>query len=363
MTYKVLVVDDSVFFQSRLKQIINQHPDLEVVGVAANGQEAVELARKLLPDVISMDYEMPYMDGITALRAILAERSVPIVMFSSLTYEGAKTTLDALAAGAVDFIPKNLTEVSKNADSLKKKLNETLLTFARKYSAAAYLAEHRARKAAADANAEGARAKAEPARKPLGAAAPKPRAAVGPLDIIIIGTSTGGPVALTELLTKIPASFRVPIVVVQHMPEHFTLALAERLNRQCALAVVEAGNGMTLEAGKVYVAPGGHQCIFNRGNTLKIMVADERVTYQPSVDVTFASAASIFGSRVLGIVLTGMGNDGCEGARLLKQKGATIWGQNKESCVVYGMPKAVAEAGLVDCVLPLQEIGPRISKL
>lgn len=359
MTYKVLVVDDSVFFQSRLKQIINQHPDLEVVGVAANGQEAVELARKLLPDVISMDYEMPYMDGITALRAILAERSVPIVMFSSLTYEGAKTTLDALAAGAVDFIPKNFTEVSKNADSLKKKLNETLLTFARKYAAAAYLAEHRARKAAADAHSKAT----EPARKPPEVAPPKPRASVGPLDIIIIGTSTGGPVALTELLTKIPADFRVPIVVVQHMPEHFTLALAERLNRQCALAVAEAGNGMTLEPGKVYVAPGGHQCIFNRGKTLKIMAADERVTYQPSVDVTFASAASIFGNRVLGIVLTGMGNDGCEGARLLKQKGATIWAQNKESCVVYGMPKAVAEAGVVDSVLPLQEIGPRISKL
>lgn len=376
MAYKVLVVDDSSFFQIRLKEIINEHPDLEVVGIAANGHEAIELADKLKPDVISMDYEMPYLNGVSAIKEILASRYVPIVMFSSMTYEGATATLEAMDAGAVDFIPKNFAEVSKNAGVLKKKLHDTLLMFARKAGAEAVLAELRSQKSAPPpqpaARAPVAPRTPAPAPAPVGfrqpEAAPKPARPKqtsaanlkGKVEIVIIGSSTGGPVALTEVLTKIPAGFKYPIVVIQHMPENFTKALADRLNKQCAITVVEASDGETLKPGTAYIAQGGQQCIFDRGRKIKIKSADERVSYKPSVDITFASAANVYGPKVLGIVLTGMGSDGCEGARLLKQKGAFIWGQDQASCVVYGMPKAIAQANLTDDVLDVKDIGRRI---
>ena len=368
MTYKVLIVDDSSFFQIRLKEIINEHPDLEVVGIAANGHEAIEQAAKLKPDVISMDYEMPYLNGVSAIREILAARYVPIVMFSSLTYEGAHTTLECLEAGAVDFIPKNFAEVSKNTGALKKKLHETLLMFARKASADAVLEEMRAAKKTPPPapRAQDARPESVPTQtaafkpEPVRPSAKAKLRLSGKIEIIVIGSSTGGPVALTEVLTKIPANFRYPIVVIQHMPENFTKALAERLNKQCQVTVVEAQDGESLQPGKVFIAPGGHQCIFDRLGKIKIKDADERINYKPSVDVTFASAASIYGAKGLGIVLTGMGADGCEGARLLKEKGAVIWAHDQASCVVYGMPKAVAQANLTDDVISIRDIGERI---
>lgn len=375
MSYKVLVVDDSSFFQHRLKEIIDEHPDLKVAGIAANGQEAVELAKKLQPDVISMDYEMPYMDGVSAIKAILAERNVPIVMFSSLSYEGAQVTLDALAAGAVDFIPKNFSEFSRDVEQVKKKLHNTLLTFARKAYADAYLAEVRAKKSAVQADSSAqplVRPKpvkpSDAARvsSPSRAAIPQPvRAASGiklqgKIDLVVIGASTGGPVALTDVLVNLPNNFKYPIVVIQHMPENFTKAFADRLNKLCQLQVAEAQDGDQLTPGKVLVAPGGRQCLFDRRDRIKIRDADTRVNYRPCVDITFASAANVYGGRVLGIVMTGMGSDGCDGARLLKEKGAAIWGQDQASSVVYGMPKAVADAQLVDLVLPLNEIGPKL---
>jgi two-component system, chemotaxis family, protein-glutamate methylesterase/glutaminase len=383
VVYKVLVVDDSSFFQVRLKEIINEHPELNVVGVAANGHEAVAMAKELRPDIISMDYEMPYMDGVTAVKLILAERPVPIVMFSSLTYEGAKTTLDALAAGAVDFIPKNFAEVSRNSAALKRKLHETLITFAKQ----ATIRPAPKAQNTAPAAAEPSSGWQAPARKtaPEKPAAPRangftdpppalkptlapevrqqaqPRSLKNRVKLVVIGSSTGGPVALTDVLSVLPASFAVPIVVVQHMPSNFTKALAERLDRQCQVRVKEAENGDVLQPGWVLIAPGGHQLLFDRGQrAIKIMPGDERMNYKPSVDITFASAANVFSGAVLGVVLTGMGADGCEGARLLKDQGSTIWGQNEASCVVYGMPRAVAKANLTDDVLALADIGPRL---
>lgn len=343
MTYSVLVVDDSSFFQTRLRQMIDEHPKLKVVGVAANGQEAIEKAQQLRPDIITMDYEMPYLDGVSAVRAILAERRVPIVMFSSLTYEGARITLDALDAGAVDFIPKNFAEISRDSATLKSKLHETLLMFVDRRSAPV----------------------AQPVSHPEPVTPrPVPPPPTGSLKnkikLLIIAASTGGPVALTEVLQKLPVHFSVPVVVIQHMPENFTKALAERLNRQCTARVVEAGDGDALQNGVVYVAPGGHQLMFSGRHAIKILPGDNRVNYKPSADVAFASAANHFGAAVLAVVLTGMGADGREGARLLKQRGAIIWAQDKTSCVVYGMPKAVADAGLVDEVASLSEIGSRL---
>lgn len=395
MVYNVLIVDDSNFFQVRLKEIINEHPELKVVGIAANGREAVDMARELKPDIISMDYEMPYMDGVSAIKLILSERPVPIVMFSSLTYEGARTTLDALAAGAVDFIPKNFAEVSRNSAELKRKLHETLLTFAKKSNVrlppAAPAPDTAARSPTQPAQrpstqttpgrqAYGAPAapsalpvnpspvaQKPPEARPVEARSVEARPAAKPLRgrirVLIIGSSTGGPMALTEVLMQLGANFSVPIVVVQHMPPNFTKALAERLDRQCQVRVKEAATGDQLVPGHVYIAPGGHQLIFERGRgVIKILPGDERMNYKPSVDITFASAANEFGGAVLGVVLTGMGADGCEGARLLKDKGACIWGQDEASCVVYGMPKAVASAGLTDEVLSLVQIARKLGQ-
>lgn len=366
MPYNVLVVDDSSFFQIRLKEIINEHPELNVIGVAANGQEAIDLAAELKPDIISMDYEMPFLDGVSAVKAIMAARPVPIVMFSSMTYEGARITLEALDAGAVDFIPKNFAEVSRKSASLKKKLQETLLAFARKAKPivrAAPVAQEPKTPAPKVVKRQIDPVSPKEIAAPIRSQPRVPKVNLrSKVKLVVIGASTGGPVALTEVVQNLSANFPVPVIVVQHMPENFTKALAERLNKQCAIRVMEAGNGDSLQAGHVYIAPGGHQLILSGRGTLKVLPGDERLNYKPSVDITFASAASQFSGAVLGIILTGMGADGCEGARLLKQHGAVIWGQDQASCVVYGMPKAIAVAGLTDEVLPLTQIGLRLAR-
>lgn len=351
MAYKVLVVDDSNFFQHRLKQIINEHPELTVVGVAANGQQAIEMDAELKPDIISMDYEMPLMDGVTAIRTILSRRKVPIVMFSSMTYEGAAITLQALEAGAVDFIPKNFAEVSRDSEMLKKRFHEKLITFAR--------AAHPKPQVQSTAPASAfVRPKSVDAAK-----GSQQRTANADIKLLVIGASTGGPVALTDIITRLPANFPLPVVVVQHMPENFTRVFAERLHRQAKLSVKEAENGDQLEVGKVLIAPGGKQIMFERsGNGVRIIDGDDRVNYKPCVDIMFASAANVFTNKVLGIVLTGMGADGCEGARLIKQRGGEIWSQDEGSCVVYGMPAAVARAGLTDAVLPIEEFAVELDK-
>jgi len=356
MPLRVLVVDDSNFFRQRLTDMINQHPDLSVVATAANGKEAVEKARELKPDLITMDFEMPVMDGITAVKHIMAERPVPILMFSSLTYEGARITLDALAAGATDFMPKDFGEVSRSADQLRKKLHDRLLTLGR---------QSRASAAASRASPEPRATPRETPPIPPREVRPAPVASGsrGRPSLLIIGASTGGPVALTEVLVNLPQNFPLPIVLVQHMPENFTKAFAERLDRQCRIRVREAADGDALEPGLALLAPGGKQLVLEsrNGGSVKI-VEDARMTYKPSLDITFGSAAKQFGSAVLGVVLTGMGADGREGARMLKTAGSTLWSQDEASCVIYGMPMAVAKAGLSDKVLSLSDIGPRLAR-
>ncbi len=346
MPYKVLIVDDSNFFQQRLKQIIEEHQDLVVVGVASNGQEAIELDAELKPDIISMDYEMPFVDGVTAVRTILAKRSVPIVMFSSMTYEGASITLQALEAGAVDFVPKNFAEVSRDSAVLKKRLHDKLITFA-----------SQSKPKSVQAHSENSSAKPRPKLEVV-----SPHSEPGSIKVLVIGASTGGPVALTDIITRLPEDFPLPVVIVQHMPENFTKVFSERLNRQAKLRCKEAENGDHLDAGLVYIAPGGKQLLFDRsGKSLRVIEGDERLNYKPSVDIMFASAANVFGEKVLGLVLTGMGADGCEGSRLVKGRGGQIWGQDEGTSVVYGMPAAVAKAGLVDAVLPIEDFAEQLT--
>ncbi len=386
MPLRVLVVDDSNFFQHRLKEIINEHPDLKVIGIASNGREAVEKAAELRPDIITMDFEMPVMDGVTAIKHIMANRNTPILMFSSLTYEGARITLDALAAGALDFIPKDFAEVSRNSDSLKKKLHERLITLARRgialsasmdtATAPAIAPAARATVAApasstqfagyasSNVNQVAAMATAAAASAPVKPAAADNYRLKRQPKLLVIGASTGGPVALSEVFASLPANFPVPIILVQHMPENFTKAFAERLNKQCHIRVREAADGDILEPGLALLAPGGKQLMLDKrnGGCVRVHPDDDRVNYKPSLDITFGSAANAYGDKVLGVVLTGMGSDGCNGARLLKEAGSALWSQDEASSVIYGMPMAVAKAGLTDRVLSLKDIGLKLAR-
>ncbi len=357
MPYSVLIVDDSSFFQTRLKDIVNEHPDLHVVGLAANGQEAIDMAEKLKPDIISMDYEMPFLDGVTAVKVIMEKNPRPIIMFSSMTYEGARITLDALDAGALDFMNKNFAEVSGNSSSFKERLHEKLIECAKAGKKPAASSP-----VSSSASATSAPFSPLPRRDTEGRSkAASGKKIKGKVKLVAIGASTGGPVALADIITALPSDFPVPIIIVQHMPENFTKAFAERLNRQSKLTVKEAEPGDRLEPGTALVAPGGKQMMIDRsGKSVKIIDGDERVNYKPSVDIAFGSAAAALNDAVLGVVLTGMGADGCDGARLLKEKGSTIWSQDKESSVVYGMPAAVAKENITSCVLPLKDIAGRL---
>ncbi|MDP3518776.1 MAG: chemotaxis response regulator protein-glutamate methylesterase [Pseudohongiella sp.] len=357
MKIKVLVVDDSGFFRRRLTELINADPRLTVVGTAANGQEAIDQTQLLRPDVITMDYEMPVMDGITALKQINKQSGTPVLMFSSLSYEGARVTLDALDAGAVDYLPKNFEDISKHPDELQRILCERIVVVSN------------SRRRLPETKQPVLTSTPPTAALPVSSSAPstlvspplRRRAGVS-RDLVIIGASTGGPMALQEVLTKLPESFPLPILLVQHMPGTFTKAFAERLDKICKIRISEACDGDMLKAGHAYLAPGGKQMMIDSRLPLRIKVieGDVRLNYKPSLDVTFGSAARELSGRVLGIVLTGMGADGREGARMLKAQGATIWSQDEASSVIYGMPMAVAKAGLTDEVLSLTKIAPRL---
>lgn len=368
---KVLVVDDSGFFRRRVAEILGADPQIQVVGTATNGQEAVEQTLALHPDVITMDYEMPVMDGITAVRQIMQRQPTPVLMFSSLTYEGARVSLDALDAGAADYLPKNFEDISRHPEKVRQLLCERVHALARSNrrslglgAAAAPVASSApapaarqplAPRAAATAPAP-APAPAEPVRR---SAAPRKRS----YKLVAIGTSTGGPVALQKILIRLPASFPAPILLIQHMPGTFTTAFAERLDKLCQISVREAVDGDMLRPGVALLAPGGKQMMIDARGTVRILPGDERLNYKPSVDVTFGSAARALQDKVLAIVLTGMGADGREGARMLKQAGSTVWAQDEASCVIYGMPMAVVKANLADGVYDLDEIARYLTEL
>jgi two-component system chemotaxis response regulator CheB len=343
MVTRVLVVDDSGFFRRRILEILEADARIKVVGTAANGKEAVEQVAQLKPDVVTMDIEMPVMDGITAVRHIMAANPTPVLMFSSLTHDGAQATLDALDAGAVDFLPKRFEDIAKDRDQAKLLLRRRIHAVARQNSAARSVPDARS-----------VRATAVPLRNNVRR---------GQFQVVVIASSTGGPVALAQVLTKLPASFRYPVLVVQHMPASFTPAFASRLDQQCALSIKEAQDGDVIRAGQVFIAPGGRQMTFRQsGGEVQVSISDgdQSLHYKPCADVTFNSVASVYGSKALALVLTGMGADGREGARTLKKQGATVWSQDEASCVIYGMPMAVAEAGLSDQVLSLRDIGPTL---
>ena len=363
MPVKVLVVDDSGFFRRRIAELLNADAGIEVVGTAENGEQAIQAVRELDPDVVTMDIEMPVMDGITAVRKIMAENPRPILMFSSLTTEGAQATLDALEAGAVDFLPKRFSDMAGDEDSARMLLRRRVRSLSRS----------RARSVSAPgghapvAEAKPSERRAEADRKAVQQAPPRPAAPTTPLRslrAVLIGTSTGGPVALQEVLKSLPASFPLPILLVQHMPASFTPAFAERLDTMCQIRVKQADDGDVMRPGVALLAPGGMQITLERGSQTRVRISESPpgTIYKPSVDAAFASAVEALRGQVLAVVLTGMGADGREGARALKAAGAQIWAQDAATSVVYGMPAAVAEAGLTDAIYPLQDVGPALVK-
>ena len=374
MAVKVLVVDDSGFFRRRVSEILSADPTIQVVGTATNGKEAIDQALALKPDVITMDYEMPMMDGITAVRHIMQRCPTPVLMFSSLTHEGARVTLDALDAGAVDYLPKNFEDISRNPDKVKQLLCEKVHTISRSNRRFGSYASHAPVAAPVPAPAGSGHAAASSFASPAAARTPAPARAAAPAaapahspapkrkpyKLVAIGTSTGGPVALQRVLTQLPANFPAPIVLIQHMPAAFTKAFAERLDKLCRINVKEAEDGDMLRPGLALLAPGGKQMMIDGRGTVKILPGDERLNYKPCVDITFGSAAKSYGDKVLSVVLTGMGADGREGARLLKQGGSTVWAQDEASCVIYGMPMAIVKANLADAVYSLDEIGKHL---
>jgi two-component system chemotaxis response regulator CheB len=305
----------------------------------------------------------------------------PVLMFSSLTHEGARVTLDALDAGAVDFLPKNFEDISRNPEKVKQLLCEKVHSISRSnrrfsaYSSPTPTPTPTAAPAPTPAPAPssvssyGSSAPARPAPAPAHAPAPSRASSAGASSpapkrkaykLVAIGTSTGGPVALQRVLTQLPANFPAPIVLIQHMPAAFTKAFAERLDKLCRISVKEAEDGDILRPGLALLAPGGKQMMIDGRGAVKILPGDERLNYKPCVDITFGSAAKSYGDKVLAVVLTGMGADGREGARLLKQGGSAIWAQDEASCVIYGMPMAIVKADLADAVYSLDDIGKHL---
>jgi two-component system chemotaxis response regulator CheB len=361
MAVRVLVVDDSGFFRRRVTEMLEADSELSVIDVAENGKIAIEKVKELKPDAVTMDIEMPEMDGITATREIMKSCPTRIIMFSSLTTDGARATLDALDAGALDFLPKRFEDISSDREEARRLLCDRVKQLVRQ---PIKLIAPASQKSSLTSPAPQQKADLKKvATQPSAVAPVAGRIKHGGIELVAIGTSTGGPVALQEVLTKIPPDFPVPIIVIQHMPGTFTPAFAQRLNDLCAISVKEAGDGDELKPGCAYLAPGGKQMLIGgraEHPVIKIIEADQNQTYKPSVDITFSSIAKIFPGKTLAIILTGMGADGREGARELKSGGSTIWSQDEASCVVYGMPCAVSEAGLSERELSLTDVGPSI---
>jgi two-component system chemotaxis response regulator CheB len=336
---RALVVDDSAYVRKVIKQMLGRSPFIDVVGVARNAEEALGLVDELRPDVVTLDLIMPGAGGIGFIRQQMAKRPLPIVIVS-IADEASQLVLDALDAGAIDFIQKPSALATDKVFEMSDELIE-------KVKAAGGV---KLTAITPDGPAGTARPKAYPMTKP------------GPskIDLIVLGISTGGPQSLKQLLPLFPQNFGVPIAVVLHMPIGYTEMYAQRLNDICALAVSEAREGDAIQSGHIYIAPAGRHLTVRRDSNGSIVAhLDARpfdTLHRPSVDVLFRSAADVFRNRILGVVMTGMGEDGKQGASSIKTNGGLIFAEAEQSCVVYGMPRAVIEAHLADRVVPLEQM-------
>ena len=340
---RVLIVDDSALMRKMLGDILSSDPRIEVVGTARDGQDGLEKVAALSPDVVTLDVEMPRKDGLSALEELMQTRPMPVVMVSSLTQQGAEVTLKALSLGCVDFVGKPSGSISTNIQAVGAEL------IAKVVMASAARVRPARREPPAPL----------PSSRPPQGSVSRPAGARARRETVAVAASTGGPVALQQLLSGLPGNFPLPIVVTQHMPRGFTASFAKRLDSASALTVVEGFEGLELKPGMVVIAPGGQHLLVRRrgtGTFCELSDAPPVLSVKPSANIMFLSVADEFGGNVLGVVLTGMGRDGADGALVLHDKGARIIAESQETCVVYGMPKAAAEVGAVDELLPLSEI-------
>lgn len=347
---KVLVVDDSAFMRKSLSIMLESDPGIEVIATAIDGLDGLNKVKNLRPDIVTLDIEMPRMDGLTALKHIMKQSPTPVIMVSSLTTEGADETLKALDLGAVDFIPKASSFVSVAIAAIKDDLIRKVKGFAKNKKSVIHRINTFHNKST------GGIPSGTKSIKPL------PR---GNYKAVVLGISTGGPISLQKVVPILSSKLNVPTFIVQHMPPKFTASLAQRLNNMSSLEVKEAENNETVRNGVVYIAPGGmHMTLRRNGVNIVIAISEmpKDKLHRPSVDVLFESAEKVYGKNVLSVIMTGMGRDGLEGVKKLKAVGAHCIAQDEASSVVYGMPKVIVENGLADTIAPLEEIPNIINK-
>ncbi len=338
---RLVVADDSASVRRALTDGLSNDPQIEIVGVARDGIEAIDMAGKLKPDVVTLDVEMPRMSGIEALERIMAEQPTPVVMVSSLTGEGAATTIRALELGAVDFVLKKASRGSAAVRGLIDELLEKIHTA----SGANVTGLAKSKNEADDSAHEGDQ---QPGSSQV--------------RVVFIASSTGGPQALRMVIPRLPGDLATPVLVVQHLPAGFTARLAKSLDEASPLTVEEARPGSRIEAGKVLVAPGGVHMRVSKAGTIRLSLEEHECGVRPSANLTMEGLAEVYGAATLGVVLTGMGSDATRGAGLIKSAGGTIVAEHESTCVVYGMPRSVAMAGFVDKVVPLTGMASEISR-
>jgi two-component system chemotaxis response regulator CheB len=339
---RVLIVDDSAFMRFTISKFLSEAPGLLVVGTARDGQEALDLIPKLKPDVITLDVEMPRMDGLTTLREIMAEYPRPVIMLSSLTKEGALETVQALTFGAVDFVtkPTNKANMASVMDDLLTKIIKT--SKAKVWQVP----------------------KTRPVEiRPAETALKTTRPLEDKDRVVVIGASTGGPRALSKVVSGFSKNLSAAMVIVQHMPVGFTRSLAERLDTISSFVIKEGEPGDNLEVGRCLVAPGGFHMVLDEHNAIALNQNPTVHGVRPAIDVTMTSIVQHFGAATIGVILTGMGNDGTNGSALIHSSGGQVIAEDESTCVVWGMPRSVAEAGVADVIVPIDEVAPTIEKL
>jgi two-component system chemotaxis response regulator CheB len=367
---KVVVVDDSAFMRKSITMMLESDPNVKVVATAKDGKDGVEKVKQYQPDIVTLDVEMPVMDGITALKTMMRECPTPVLMVSSVTTEGAQITLDALNAGAIDFIAKDRSFFSVEIANIKDDLLEKVhhIAGSRLVQVSMQRLRHLIQLKFDDSTR---RAGVKPLSPEPVHTKPSIRKnyitrGIHDFKAMLLGVSTGGPFALLQMLPKLPGDFPLPIAIVQHMPPNFTRSMAERLDSQCQLHVREAEDGDKMEKGTVLIAPGGRHLTFRKRGTdvvAKISPEPKSALYKPSVDVTMLSALDAYNGSLLGVIMTGMGKDGLEGLRGFKRRNGYVLAQDEESCVVYGMPKAVVDDGLADAIVPLDGIAEALTNI
>lgn len=338
MALKVLVVDDSAFMRKVITEMLNSCPEIEVIGTARNGIDALEKIVKYKPQVVTLDVEMPKMDGITALKIIMKNHPVPVIMLSSLTKVGSEATFEALSLGAFDFIPKPSGAISLDLD----KVREELICKVKAAVKARILAP-----------------KVRPVLRQTSKILNKAPAGTAP-KVVAIGSSTGGPRALEYILTSLPADFPAGILVTQHMPKGFTRSLAERFDRISSLRIKEAKNGDLLKAGQVLIAPGDYHLKLDRNRRVQLCQEAPVQHVRPSVDVMMLSLLEVYKNNIVGVILTGMGRDGTRGMKAIKEAGGRTIVQDKSTSVIFSMPSSVIKEGCADIITPLPLIPSKI---